>query len=305
MKKRIGMGRLVLAGLVLIVGAAVQAADPAPEAEAESARKQDKPLRILCLGSSSTGKLRGMLTRDWKLFGEDGLHWKGGDFYFCIPHMCKWLEAGDEKRYQEDIAKCKANAHREGEEYDVVFFQILGSVAARKGADKHVPRILDDVCETLKKEGRRIVIWHQGWSPRLEKPLLKWTLEAARRNGVEVAFGGAATQAVYEDKGANKAAHDYLNARTLEGRGKIGWRRGDYVTSCAVYAALTGKSCVGLPHPKPKLGDDGKPLDPTVTEEDILYMQKMAWESQQKYSKLLEMPVKEKVVEKPAAPDAK
>jgi hypothetical protein len=91
----------------------------------------------------------------------------------------------------------------------------------------------------------------------------------------------------------------YVRSKCVKGRGKIGWTRFYYIHGLTLYAALTGKSPVGLPAPEPRLGDDGKPMDPTFTKEDVLYMQTMTWKSQQKYSKMLEMPEEEVKAQSP------
>jgi lysophospholipase L1-like esterase len=125
-----------------------------------------------------------------------------------------------------------------------------------------------------------------------------WVVEAAKRNGVRVAFCGSALNAVFDDKGGDEAANKYVGSRNIHAH-----PRGLYIATCAMYAALTGRSPVGLPAPTPKKKPDTRPgkQDPNYTEEELRYLQTIAWETQKKYAKTLPAPGKT-LVENQARP---
>ncbi len=273
-------------------------------AEKPIARQELQKFNAIWFGSSSTGMTKRALERATgdrlaMAYGKTGV-------WFRADWLSKSIEAGEEDKYKQTMAEIKDYAHRK--KYDVAIFQMSGGILWSPSSEKHIVRVLDDMCEAVKAKDRTIIVFEH-WTSRSPGKMRKYAAGAARKLGGKVAFCGSALAEVAAEKGGGKKGARYVGG--LEGHTGP---RGLYIASCVLYAAITGKSPVGLPHPKPKVGKKpklpkdestavpgnpkSKPViskhDHEFTKEELLYLQTKAWEVQQKYSKLLEEPQEKK-----------
>jgi len=280
--------------LTLALAGISTAAEPEPEPAGEI---EVREIEAIWWGSSSTGMTKRALERAT----SDRLKMKygKGGAWFRADWLSKSIGAGEEEKYKATMARIKDYAHRK--KYELALFQMSGGILWSPESEANIEQVLDDMFEAIKAEGRTIIIFEH-WTSRSPEKMRRYAIGAARKHGGKVAFCGSALAEVAEEKGGGKQGARYVGG--LEGHTGP---KGLYIASCVLYAAITGKSPVGLPPPKPKVGKKpklpkdesaavpGNPQKPkpgkhddTFTAEELLYLQTKAWEVQQRYSKLLE-----------------
>ncbi len=289
---RIGRGALG-AALCLALATIVVAGEP----KKDQGPKAPPKFRITWWGSSSTGMLkRGIqnVLLDNDIIKID--YGKGGTG-LRVDYLSKAIEAGDEKGLESFLGFVRRRAKHKD---DFVIFQLSGGIFWTPESEKHVPRILDEICTAITKGGAKPLIFAH-WTSRKPGKMREYAITAARKHKGRVAFCSSAAAEVIAEKGKN-----YIG----KGEGHA-WPKGIYLWTCCMYATLTGKSPIGLPAPKGALVDEaalpedesskvkGNPKETKAssakdkfTKADLLYLQTKAWDVYQKYNQLLEAPAK-------------
>lgn len=262
------------------------------EQPAEKAKAPPLELTMVRWGSSSSGMLQSSLD---KLLGDQiKITYKQSGVWFRADWLSKDIEAGETEKYKKTIEKAERFSKLAGK-YDYGLVQINGQILTNPETEKHVSRILDDMCGIIKRSGAQPLIFEH-WTKGDAAKVRRYCDDAARRHGGKVAYCGSAAAEVLAEKGKGYLGDPGGHANP----------RGLYLWTCCMYATLTGKSPIGLPAP------DGKapvaipvPSDPeakqrnakenngpwkniVVTKEEVEYFQRKAWEVHQKYAKHLE-----------------
>ncbi len=294
--KRVMIGSMMIVAMSLASGLAGDEPKPLPktpvEPPSETAKVSPLELKMVRWGSSSSGMLQSSME---KLLGDQlKITYKPSGVWFRADWMSKDIEAGETEKYEKIIEKARTFSKKAGT-YDYGMIQINGAILSSADSEKHVIRILDDMCEMIKSSGATPLIFEH-WTSRSSEKMRHYCFHAARKHGAKVAFCGSASAEVIAEKGKK-----YIGA----GDGHTN-SRGLYLWSCCMYATLTGKSPIGLPVPVGKApvaipvptDDDAKKRNAeeknnpvgvvVVTKEDAEYLQRKAWEAHQKYTKLLE-----------------
>lgn len=284
--------QVALIGVALIVG--VQ-----PGRTAEPSAKSKEPPKSLTMvrwGSSSSGMLEKSMDR---LLGDRlKITYKPSGVWFRADWLSKDIESGKTDEYEKFLERTGGFSQKAGK-YDYGLVQINGYILSSPATEKHVDRILDDMCNIIKKAGATPLIFEH-WTNGDQAKVRLHALYAAQTHGAKVAFCGSASAEVIAEKGK----------KYIGGGGGHTNSRGLYLWTCCMYATLTGnspiglpvplgKAAVGIPAPKPQ---EAKGRDPDqgggpeevveVTKDDAAYLQRKAWEAHQKYSKLLEKQAK-------------
>ena len=277
---------------------------PAADKRSPAADKPETPV-IIWMGSSSSGMVKNYMPRVL----ADRLQpvYKPSNVWFRADWISKDIEAGNQDKLAA-IATKTQEAFRKAGKVDFGILQLSGGIISRApDTDKHVPQILDVMCQAIRDSGAQPVIFEH-WTSRDQPKLREYAIEAARRNGARVAFCGSALHAVAADKGGGKEG-----ARYVGGLDEHTGPRGLYIATCCMYATLTGRSPVGLPAPAPnakkveipkpqpgQLGGDGpatpepdepaaapgkpRPPEEEITPEEAIYLQEHAWKVQREYA---------------------
>lgn len=262
--------------------------------------KPSEPV-VIWLGSSSSGMLKAYMGR---ITGERLKPvYKKVNLWFRADWISNDIESGQKDKFEAMMATAREAFTKAGK-VDFGILQLSGGIISRSPAtEKNVPQVLDAMCELIREAGAQPVIFEH-WTARDQPKVRAYAIEAARRNGARVAFCGSAFHEVAADKGGVKEGSKYLGSLSMHTG-----PRGLYLATCCMYATLTGLSPVGLPLPDPKagaveipkpgagqLGGDGPATpeaepaassgaqDTVITAQDAEYLQKKAWEVQQKYS---------------------
>jgi hypothetical protein len=249
-------------------------------------------VRLVWWGSSSTGKLFAYMQRT--LPDQLRMHRAPSSVWVRIDHISKDIEAGETAKYEGVLRAIEKDINRS--RYDFGVLQVSGGVLWSERSTKHAARIVDDILALIESSGAQPVIFEH-WTSRDPNRMRQVYLEAARKHRARVGFCGSASAEVIGERGKRYigAGEGHTNARGL------------YLWSCCMYAALTGKSPVGLPLPPARIEMESSPQGPAdeepqekpakrrgkstkpivLTEEDAVYLQNKAWAVQQRYEKLL------------------
>lgn len=256
------------------------------------ATAEEKGIRILWLGSSST-YFHEMPTQvaEWlshyggKSSAGSELVGKSGTAVY------KYLKPDFKAEYGLKKGQSVLDKIREGH-YDFVVLQVPTDYLAGRGENDRDEFLsgLSTYCRAIRESGARPIFYEQGWGEdELFEAGDRLLFETAIRNDVPVAPCRTSWKRVRKE-------HPMLELHDLPDRTHPGMF-GTYLNMCCFYAALTGRSPVGLPAREAKYWPfvqengirkrDRDGAFVTLNDDQAVYLQSVAWESWKAYQRRL------------------